>query len=427
MKKWILIIVAVVFVAVIGLKIRAKIVQDQALKAQATQQKGQSRSSIPMVRVKELKPQPIHQTMKVIGNIAAADELSVQPRTSGRLISLLVDEGTAVKKGQLVAIIDDESIRIQMQQTEASLSGTRANVQQAELNAAKAKTDRDRYQELLKQRYISQRDFENMENAYQTAQASLDALKAQLHAAERNYDLLKLQLNQTKIYSPINGVVTHKLVTEGMNLTTGSTIFNVADLNPVKLTFNVDQKDAPALRKGASVSFTTDAYGAERFEGKINEVAPTYDTKTRTLNLSVPIVNPARKLLPGMFGTAEVTLGAKQDAMVVPVEAVVTQQEQSGVYVVVKNIASFRPVQIGLRNEGEVEIVSGVGVGDQVVVLGQNRLRDGQQVQLMARGEQGERGRNGNKGQISANNQGQRGPDGAAAPERRSRKAGGGQ
>jgi membrane fusion protein (multidrug efflux system) len=412
-RKWILIILAAALVAVIGFKINAKLAQDQVLMKQAQRQKGRTRSSVPLVRAKAVQPQAIRQTMKVVGNITAADELSLQPHTGGRLVSLLVDEGATVRHGQLIAIMDDEPIRIQMQQSEASLAGIRANVQQAGLNAAKAKTDRDRYLELLKQRYIAQHDFENMDNAYQTSRASLDSLTAQLKAAERNYDLLKLQLDQTKIYSPINGVVTHKQVTVGMNLTTGTTIVNVADLNPVKLTFNVDQKDAPALRKGVPVSFSTDAYGERQFDGKIDEVAPTYDSATRTLTLTARIRNAERKLLPGMFGAAEILLGAKQDALVVPVEAVVTQQGQSGVFVVTKNIAHFRPIQIGLRNEGTVEITNGIDGGEQVVVLGQNRLRDGQPVQLLTRDTPGGKSRHRHDGTEKSGGYG--------------RKAGGGQ
>ncbi len=383
MRKWILIILAVVLVGLIGWRIHGKMLQNRALLAQAGQQKNQTRSSVPMVRVLPVQPQAIRQTLKVVGNITADNELAVQPRISGRLVSLLVEEGTVVRRGQLLAVMDDESIRLQLQQSEAALSGARGGVRQAQLNVAKSKADRDRYQELLKDRYISQHDFENMDNAYQIAAAALDSAQSQLQAAERDYDLLKLQLGQTKVYSPINGVVTHKLVSEGMNLTTGSTIANVADLNPVKLVFHVDQKDAPALRKDASVAFVTDAYGAERFQGQIAEVAPTYDSKTRTLNLSAPIRNPQRKLLPGMFGTAEVLLGEKTAALVLPAEAVVSQNERSGVFVIAAKVAHFRPVQLGLMAEGRVEIISGIRAGEPVVVLGQNRLRDGQPVELM--------------------------------------------
>ncbi|TCL56165.1 membrane fusion protein (multidrug efflux system) [Hydrogenispora ethanolica] len=426
MRKWILIVLAIVLVGLVGYRIRMKIVQNQTLLAQASQQKNQTRSSVPMVRAVPVQPQPIRQTLKMVGNITADNELAVQPRISGRLVSLLVDEGSTVHKGQLLAVMDDESIRLQLQQSEASLGSTRANIHQAELDVAQSKADRDRYQELLKERYISQRDFENVDNAYKTAQASLDALRSQLRGAERNYDLLKLQLNQTKVYSPTGGVVTHKLVTEGMNLTTGSTIVNVADLSQVKLVFHVDQKDAPALRKNTQVAFITDAYGEQRFSGQIDEVAPTYDSQTRTLNLSARIRNPERKLLPGMFGTAEILLGEKTAALVVPVDAVVNQDGRQGVFVAAKNMARFRPVELGLMAEGRVEVVAGISAGDPVVVLGQNRLRDGQPVQLMGGGD-GRRQRGADAGGSSSpgNDPGQR-PGQPGRPAESDRKAGGG-
>jgi membrane fusion protein (multidrug efflux system) len=424
-RKWILIVLAIVLVGLVGYRIRMKIVQNQTLLAQASQQKNQTRSSVPMVRAVPVQPQPIRQTLKMVGNITADNELAVQPRISGRLVSLLVDEGSTVHKGQLLAVMDDESIRLQLQQSEASLGSTRANIHQAELDVAQSKADRDRYQELLKERYISQRDFENVDNAYKTAQASLDALRSQLRGAERNYDLLKLQLNQTKVYSPTGGVVTHKLVTEGMNLTTGSTIVNVADLSQVKLVFHVDQKDAPALRKNTQVAFITDAYGEQRFSGQIDEVAPTYDSQTRTLNLSARIRNPERKLLPGMFGTAEILLGEKTAALVVPVDAVVNQDGRQGVFVAAKNMARFRPVELGLMAEGRVEVVAGISAGDPVVVLGQNRLRDGQPVQLMGGGD-GRRQRGADAGgSTPGNDPGQR-PGQPGRPAESDRKAGGG-
>lgn len=420
MKKIIPIVVVVLLVGLIGYKIWAKIMKDQAMMAQAGRTQNQGRSSVPMVRAVPVAPESIKQTLKVVGTVEADSELAVQPRINGRLVSLLVDEGASVRTGQLLAVMDDESIRLQLQQSEAALASIRANLQQAELNAAKNKAERDRYQELLKQRYISQRDFDNVENAYLTSQASLEGLKAQYNGTEKNHELLKIQLNQTKITSPLTGVVTGKLVTEGVNLTTGSTIVTVAALNQVKVVFNIDQKDAPAFRKGNTVSFTTDAFGEQRFTGRINEVAPIFDPKTRTLSMNALINNPERKLLPGMFGTAEVLLGSKENVLAVPVEAVVTQNNRSGVFVAEGKTARFRPVETGLMAEGKVEIASGLKQGEPVIVIGQNRLRDGQPIELMGGGN--ERRRNG--GASGAQPQGS--SPGGERPAQESRKAGGG-
>jgi membrane fusion protein, multidrug efflux system len=405
-KKILIIIVAIAFLVLVGFKVREKLDQSQTLTQQTAQKSNKPASSIPAVKVMKIFPQPIKESLKLVGNVEAETEIAIQPRINGRLVSLLVEEGQLLTIGGLIGEMDDEAIRLQLQQSEANLASLKANTGQAEINVNKSKTEKERYQELLDKRYISQRDYENVENSYLTSQAALESLKAQLQASQKNYELLKLQLNQTKITSPLNGYVLKKLVTPGVNLTTGTTIITAAALNPVKLTFTVDQKDTSKITKGAGVNFVTDAYPDLVFEGRVNQLAPTYDSKTRTIQLSASLSNPLNKLVPGMFGTAEIIIGNNPRAMVVSQEAVVTEGNKTGVFIVGSDsIARFRPVETGLISEGKVEIAKGLQNGDSVVTIGQNRLRDGQQVQLLGGGG-GERSKgkgnwSGNQGESS--------------------------
>ena len=363
MKKVLLVMVAVAFLGFVGFKVKEKLTQSQSLQVQGQsggpqagqQQRGGSFNSIPAVKVMKITGQPIQESLKLVGNVEAVSEIAIQPRINGRLISLLVEEGQPLKNGDLIGEMDDEAIRLQLQQSEANIAGLKAGLQQSEINVNKYKAEKDRYEELLKDRYISQRDFENVENSYLTAQATMESLKAQLQASQKNYELLKLQLNQTKIYSPVTGYVLKKLVTPGINLTTGSTIITAAALNPVRLLFTIDQKDTAKITKGAGVNFVTDAYPDLVFQGRVNQVAPVYDSRTRTLQLSASLPNPTQKLVPGMFGTAEIIIGSNQQAMVVPQEAVVTPEDQAGVFIVAsENIARFQPGEnrIDCRRKG---------------------------------------------------------------------------
>ncbi len=384
MKKIMIIIIAMAFLVLVGVKVKQKLVLSQALVNKTVQPKNQPNASLPAVKVMKATPQAIKESMNLVGNIEVETEIAIQPRINGRLVSLLVEEGQPLSVGSLIGVMDDEAIRIQLQQSEANIVSINANIQQAEININKYKTEKERYQELLNKRYISQRDYENVENSYLTAQVSLDGQKAQLQAVQKSYELLKLQLNQTKIYSTINGYVLKKLVTPGVNLTTGTTIITAAVLDPVKLTFTIDQKDTAKITKGIRADFRTDACPGQVFEGHVNQISPTYDPKTRTLQLSAAISNPLHKLIPGMFGTAEIIIGRNQQALVVPQEAVITQEDKTGVFIVAaNNIVHFQEVKVGLVSEGKAEITSGVKKGDLIVIIGQNRLRDGQRVQLM--------------------------------------------
>lgn len=397
MKKIILIILAVALVGGIGYKIKEKMDKEAALKTETAQQQNRSGGNTPVVTVVQLVLQPIKETLNVVGEIKADNEVSVQPMISGRLVSLLVDEGQPVRRNQLVAVLDDETIRLQVQQSEATMVAIQANLSQADLDVAKNKAEKERYQELLSKKYISQREFDNADNAYLVSLAKRDAIRAQLAEANRKYDVLKVQLNQTKVYSPINGYVIKKMVTEGMNLTTGSTIVMLAGISPVKLVFNIDQKETAKIHRGMRVVFTTDAFPGDKFAGAVNDVAPTYDPKTRTLSLSVSLPNREGRLIPGIFGSIEILVGGKDQALVVPQESIVLRENRTGVYVVDDSkVARFVPISTGLSAEGRVEVLSGLKLGDQVVVVGQTRLRDGQQVQVMKMNGNGKSDKNAN-------------------------------
>jgi RND family efflux transporter MFP subunit len=387
MKKIVIISIILVFFGFIGYKVKIKL--DQNRVRQSVAENSGSNVTTPLVKTLEVTLEPIRETLELVGNIEAETEISIQPRISGRLLELMVEEGSEVKKGDLIGVIDDEAFVLQVQQSEANIIGIKANMQQAQANAARLKSEKERYRELLDQRYISQWEYEQAENAYLAAEANLDTIKAQLAVAEKNYRLQKIQLEQTRIYAPISGYVLRKFVTPGINLTSGTTIVSMASLSAVKLTFNIDQKDAARIQRGMAVNFVCDAMPNRIYNGKINQVAPVYSPQTRTLNLSVNIANNDRTLLPGMFGVVTVLMGGKDFALVVPREAVIVNS-QKGVFVVgTDNIARFQPVKTGLEAEGQVEVVSGLKTGDKVVVVGQNRLRSGQMVEVF--GAEGKR------------------------------------
>lgn len=394
MKKIVVIIVIFGFLGFTGYKVKLKLEENRA--QQSMVQNGGPNVTVPLVKTLEVTLEPIRETLELVGSIKAETEIAVQPRISGRLVSLTVEEGYEVKKGDLIGTIDDEAILLQMQQIEANIIGIKANLNQAEVNAARLKAQKERYRELLEKRYISQWDYDQAENSYIAAEATVDNVRAQLDIAEKNYQLQKIQLDQTQIYAPEGGYVLQKLVTPGVNLTSGTTIVTVAPLSPVKLTFNIDQKEAAKVRKGMAVDFVSDALPGRVFTGKINQVAPVYDPNTRTLGLTVSIANDDHSLMPGMFGTVTIIIGGKDFALVAPQEAVLVQNGQTGVFVVgPENVVRFQPVKTGLAAEGRVEIVSGLKTGDLIVVVGQNRLRDGQKVEVFGDSRERKLGNNG--------------------------------
>lgn len=377
-------ILALTLVGAVSIRVKQKLDQKAALSRQTMARRERNEMGTVIVKALSVARQPIKATLRVMGEIEAEEEFAVQPQIDGRLNRVLVSEGQMVTAGQLLAVLDDETIRLQLEQKEAALATANANLQKARIELARAKTEKDRYYSLLQQRYISQHDYENVENIYLSAEASLAALQAEVDSTQKSYELTRYQLGQTEVYSRTTGYVLNRPLTPGVNVTTGTTLMTIAALNRVKLKFQIDQRDASKAQKGATVVFSSDAFPGKQFSGKVSETAPVYDTGTRTLNLSVLLVNHPVQLIPGMFGTVELTLDEKPHALVVSQEAIVSRGGKSGVFVVSsEKIATFREVQTGLTAGGMTELVAGVEEGDLVVILGQNRLRGGEKVQLL--------------------------------------------
>ena len=384
MKRIITIILVILFVGIIGFRVKSKL--DAKDQVRQNLSGGNRITSTTVVKVSPVKPEELIQSHTALGEITAHDEMMIQPRISGRLLEVLVEEGDEVREGQLLAVIDDQTIKLQLQQAENNIAVIKANINQAELDVTRAQAEKTRYKELLLHRYISQHDFDNVERAYRAALTSIEILQEQLSSAEKNRELLRIQLDQAKIYSPIKGYVLTKQVTPGMNLTTGTQMLTIAPLSPVEIKFSIDQKKAVGIKKGTPVEFTTDALPDGVFRGRIDQTASTYDANTRTMTFSVLLPNTSGVLEPGMFGTAEVILGHKV-ALAFPQESLVTVDGRNGVYYIKEDLTTgFKPVETGIITNGMIEAVSGLEQGDPVVVIGQNNLRVGQKVEVLQTG-----------------------------------------
>jgi RND family efflux transporter MFP subunit len=386
MKRTSWILLAVLLIGLIGYKAGVKILERRSISTQGVQGGPRWGNSVPIVTAVTVTPQRIEETLDLTGTIAPETEVPVQPRINGRLLTLQAEEGQFVKAGEVLGEIDTESIELQIQQSLASLSQIKAGVQQAEINVAKLKLERDRYRNLLEKKYVSQSEFDSVEASYQTSLAVLQGVLSQQSAAEKNHDLLRLQLKQTRVTAPITGFVLKKDVTAGTNVTTGTSILTLVPLDRVKLLFEVDQTQATKVHAGMTVTFYTDesASTMTKFQGKIQDIAPAYDPQTRALQLTSILQNQGRRLLPGMFGNVVIVLGVKEDALAVPQEAVIQRDGVMGVFVADESgTTEFRPVQTGLVAKGRIEVLSGLQADELVVVAGQNRLRDGQTVEVL--------------------------------------------
>jgi membrane fusion protein (multidrug efflux system) len=283
------------------------------------------------------------------GQIEPLQSVELRPDIEGRISAIQVREGSEVRKGQPLFQIDDAELQAQV---------------------ARAKADRDlaeqslvRTKDLLTQRASSQADLERAEATARSAAASLD--------------LLQVRLDRTLVRAPFTGVAGQRYVSLGDYVTTASRLAVLQTLNPQRASFQVPERYAALLKRGQSVTFQVAALRDRTFTGTVDFVDPVVQLPGRTINVKALVANPKRELQAGMFVEVRLETAVRPQAVVIPEEAVLALQGTNIVWAVQDGKAARRPVTLGVRTPGFVEVTDGVAAGEQVVIGGLERLADG--------------------------------------------------
>src|SRR5205823_8712520 len=211
--------------------------------------------------------------------------------------------------------------------------------------------------------------------------ADLQAAVAGVAQAEASVALAQANLDQTTVVAPFDGVIATRSLTAGAFATQQSPIMILSSA-AVEVHVTVEESRVVQVHPGLDVNLTVPAYPDQTFAAKVVTLAPAGDTRAHTFDAKIVPTNQDQRLLPGMFAQVQVIAARKPDAILVPREAVIQQGTQPVVFVNNNGKANQRPVEIGMSDNTSIEIVSGLAAGEQVVVVGQNGLRDGAAIQV---------------------------------------------
>lgn len=333
----------------------------------------------------------ISNTVTSTGTVEAMTTVEVGTQVSGIIEHVYVDFNDNVKQGQILARLDETSLRAQLQQSQASLDQAQAqlNYQEATWNRLKALYDKN---------LIAKADYDQALYNYENAKASLSN-------ARSSVDRAKVSLAYATITSPIDGVVLNRAIEEGQTVAasfnTPEMFTIVNDLTRMEIQASVDEADIGQVKLGQRVQFTVDSYPDEKFEGSVSQVrlkpVTTNNVVTYVVILSAP--NPGKKLMPGMTASATIYVEEKADALILSGKALrftpdsgylkkISPEQPAGMpspdmirgagqlpegmkMVWVKDEkAGLRPVPVktGIDNATNVEIVSGLNEGDEVII-----------------------------------------------------------
>jgi len=336
------------------------------------------RLATPTVAVITPSAEPAADQLVLPAQLQAYVESAIYARTNGYLLRWNKDIGSQVKKGELLAEIDTPEVDQELSQAKAAQQQTVAQLQLAKSTA-------ERWINLRKTDSVSQQESDQQSSAYTQAVANNAAAEANVRRLQ--------QLESFKhVYAPISGVITRRNTDVGALITAGSSgtgkeLFDVAQVDPLRVFVSVPQSNAPAIRAGLPAYIELREYPGQKFSGKVVRTADSIDPATRTLLTEIDVPNPRGHLLPGSYAEVHFAVPVQITRLSIPVNALLFRPEGPRVAVVGSDHkVHLKAISIGRDYGTKVEILGGLDANDQIVVNPADSLEDGQEVNIKAGG-----------------------------------------
>ena len=323
----------------------------QAALTPATPAAASSKVKVEVAPVNRIR---LERAIAAVGTLRSHDSVMLRPEISGRIAEINFTEGGKVSKGQVLVKLDD--------------SVPKARLQQARANLQLAGSQHRRSVQLTKQGFVS-------------AQAR-DEAASNLAVQQAAVALAEAELEKTTIEAPFDGLVGLRTVSVGDYVGPGTDLVPIEAIDPLNVDFRIPEQFLSTVSVGSRLLVSFDALSGVEREGTVGAISPLVDVGGRSLLLRAHIPNPDNLLRPGLFARVKLEL-AETQGLVVPETALSPSGDAQYVYRVENGVVQRVMVQIGQRSGPQVEIVNGLNEGDQVIVSGLQKVRDGMEVEIL--------------------------------------------
>ena len=300
------------------------------------------------VVTQSVRSQMLSSDLRALGTARANESVDITSKTSNIVTAVRFRDGARVTRGAILVQLDSAQAR--------------ADLAVAQANLTESLSQYNRSRELLSTQALSKSQFEQLE-------ATKNANTARVAAA-------RAKLEDTVIRAPFSGRVGLRRISVGSLINPGTIITTLDDTSVIKVDFAVPENKIATLREGLGIVAQTNAYANRSFAGKVASIDSRVDATTRAITVRADVPNADGALKPGMFINIDLARDSRQ-ALVIPEESLVPEQSNQFVFVVIDGKVSKRLVQIGARQPGFVEVVSGLSLGDAVIVEGTQKVREG--------------------------------------------------
>lgn len=326
-----------------------------------------------------------------VGVVEARHSYNISPVMTGRIKKLLVDQGDHVKAGQVVAELDpidlDEKLassRLMAERYANSIKVAEAQLVQAQSQGKTISAAYKRYSELHAKGFVSQEMLDARLNEKTAALAALDAATASLAAAKRDHSKAQSDAagmgnlrDQTRLMSPVNGIVTVKFLEQGATVVPGQTVLQVIEPLDLWIKTRIDQKQSGLLRVGQKTDIVLRSHPQINVPGTVERIDFISDTVTEERIVNVSFAAPEINTSLGEYAEVTIKLPVQEKTRSIPTAAVKRLNQQDGVWVLQNSRAKFRPVTTGIATlDGRTQILGGLSDGDEVIVYSQQAIKE---------------------------------------------------
>jgi RND family efflux transporter MFP subunit len=368
------------------------------------------------VPVRVRPPNLVKQPVSVAAGGAVEANVTAQGafQIGGRVATVLVEEGQAVSKGQVLAELDSTDYRNAYDAAQAQADAAQAVDRKAQegprsQELEQARIDYDQWQDqytrmkfLYESKSLPANDFKKIEAGYQAAQQRYDmalkgtrvedkqAASGQFRAAAAQMHEAQKRLEDTRLRAPITGFVGMRRIDVGDTVAAGTPVISVLDLNPVKVRVAIPEAEIGKVKEGARATVTIPSLDGKQFEGRVEAVGVAADPASRTYAVKIAVPNPDRLVRAGMVSDARIFSPQIVNAITVPGDAIVRDPHgvtHVFVYDPLQKRVYARRVDAGELIGNEVEIRGGLADTDQVVVTGQQNVREGSPARVIGGGQ----------------------------------------
>ncbi|WP_119270411.1 efflux RND transporter periplasmic adaptor subunit [Taklimakanibacter deserti] len=320
----------------------------------APEKKRQGTANPSPVEVAAAATKTMSDDITAVGSLLSDESVQIAAETAGRVTEIKFTEGDEVAAGEVLITLDDTLIAAQREDAEARLALAKANYERAA----------------------------SLRKSGTASQTTLDTANSERLVAQAVYDLIEAQHQKLSIKAPFPGVMGFRTVSPGAYVTAGTPLANLEKIDRLKVNFSVPEFYLSKLSVGQKIEIIADALPGTRFEGQIYAIDPAVDVNGRAIRVKATLPNEDDKLRPGLLARITVK-GQPRTAVTIPESALVPRGSDFLVFKADNGKAKETKVLAGRRENGFVEILEGVEVGQQVVIAGQARLRDGADVEIV--------------------------------------------